>query len=179
MDRPPPPLAADPGRLEQMFRAHRGLIWRLFRCRGLAPDVAADATQEVFLVAAQRLADIQVGKERAFLTGTAMHVAQTARRARSRVQLEEDLDVVDERQATVDDRNSALDFVGKVLSRVDPPLAEVFVLFEISEFTLSEIAEMLGIPAGTAASRLRRAREAFSEVARRIELTFRREVGQP
>src|SRR6478672_9104891 len=92
MDRPPLPLAADPGRLEQMFRTHRGLIWRLFRCRGLAPDLAADATQEVFLVAAQRLADIQVGKERAFLIGTALRVARATRRTRARLQLEDDLD---------------------------------------------------------------------------------------
>jgi RNA polymerase sigma-70 factor (ECF subfamily) len=179
MDRPPLPLTADPGRLEQMFRAHRGLIWRTFRCRGLAPDLEADATQEVFLVAAQRLTDIQVGKERAFLIGTAMHIIQNARRARSRLQLEEDLDVLDESQPAADDRKSALDLIGKILSRIDPPLAEVFALFEISEFTLIEIAELLGIPPGTAASRLRRAREAFSEAARRIELTLRREVGQP
>src|SRR5262252_8585591 len=88
MDRSPP-LPGDHARLAQMFKTHRGVIWRLLRCRGLNADVAADATQEVFLVAAQRLADIEVGKERAFLIGTAMHIIQNARRARSRLQLEE------------------------------------------------------------------------------------------
>ena len=78
MDRSVPPRA-DPARLERMFRAHRGVVWRVLRSRGLAADVAADATQEVFLVAAQRLADIHVGSERSFLIGTALHVAQANR----------------------------------------------------------------------------------------------------
>jgi RNA polymerase sigma-70 factor (ECF subfamily) len=176
MDRSPPP-AGDPARLEQMFRAHRGLVWRLLRCRGLAPDAAADATQEVFLVAAQRLPDIQVGKERAFLIGTALHVMQAAQRTRARWQLEEDLDVVDERRATPDDHRSALDLIGKILSRIDPSLVEVFVLYEIAEFSSFEIGDLLGLPRGTVASRLRYAREAFRDAARRMELTLRREQG--
>ena len=49
MDRTPP-IPGDPARLEQMFKQHRGVVWRLLRCRGLSPDIAADATQEVFLV---------------------------------------------------------------------------------------------------------------------------------
>lgn len=173
------PVVSDHGRLEQMFKAHRGVIWRMLRCRGLPPDVAADATQEVFLVAAQRLPDIAVGKERAFLIGTALHVAQAAQRTRSRLQLEEDLDVLDEGTSTLDDRKSALDLIGKVLARVDPRLAEVFVLYEIAEFSSFEIGELLGVPRGTVASRLRYAREAFREAARRMELTLRREQGQP
>src|SRR5580765_2996950 len=147
MDRSPPPVAAgDHGRLGQMFKAHRGVIWRLLRCRGLAPDVAADATQDVFLVAAQRLPEIEVGKERAFLIGTALRVAQAAQRTRSRWQLEEEIDVADAAEATLDDRKSALDLIGKILARIDPPLVEVFVLYEIAEFSSIEIAELLGIP---------------------------------
>src|SRR5262245_3799143 len=169
MDRSPP-LPGDHARLAQMFKAHRGVIWRLLRCRGLSPDIAADATQEVFLVAAQRLADIEAGKERAFLIGTALHVAQAAQRTRSRWQLEEDLDAVEDAETTLDDRRSALDMVGQILARVDQPLVEVFVLHEIAEFSSFEIAELLGVPRGTVASRLRSAREAFCEAAHRMEL---------
>ena len=179
MDRAPPALVSDRGRLEQMFRAHRGVIWRLLRCRGLPTDIAADATQEVFLVAAQRLSDIEPGKERAFLIGTALRVARTVRRTRARWQLQDDLDVLDESEATVDERKSALDMIGQILARVDPTLVEVFVLFEIAEFSAVEISELLAIPPGTVASRVRRAREAFREAAQRAELKLRREQGQP
>ena len=41
-------------------------------------------------------------------------------------------------------------------------LREVLTLYEIEELNLSEIAEVLDIAEGTAASRLRRAREEFS-----------------
>jgi RNA polymerase sigma-70 factor (ECF subfamily) len=80
--------------------------------------------------------------------------------------------------ATLDDRGSALDMIGKILSRVDDPLVEVFVLHEIAEFSSFEIAELLGVPRGTVASRLRFAREAFREAARRVELRIRREQGE-
>ena len=42
-------------------------------------------------------------------------------------------------------------------------LREVLVLFEIEELSGPQIAELLGIAEGTVASRIRRAREAFSE----------------
>jgi hypothetical protein len=71
---------------------------------GSGPDVAADATQEVFLVAAQRLADIAVGKERAFLIGTALHVAQAAQRTRARWDLAERRRRAGRAATTVDDR---------------------------------------------------------------------------
>jgi RNA polymerase sigma-70 factor (ECF subfamily) len=43
-----------------------------------------------------------------------------------------------------------------------------FSLFELEELTFSEIAEVLEIPRGTVASRVRRAREAFTLAAHRL-----------
>jgi RNA polymerase sigma-70 factor (ECF subfamily) len=45
-------------------------------------------------------------------------------------------------------------------------LRAVFVLFELEELTMMEIATMSDIPPGTVASRLRRARQAFQEAVR-------------
>ena len=42
-------------------------------------------------------------------------------------------------------------------------LRTVFVLFEIEELTMAEISNVVEIPTGTVASRLRRAREVFRE----------------
>ncbi|MFT3771354.1 MAG: sigma factor-like helix-turn-helix DNA-binding protein [Minicystis sp.] len=47
-------------------------------------------------------------------------------------------------------------------------LRAVFVLFELEQATMAEIAAMLDLPPGTVASRLRRAREHFQAAARRI-----------
>jgi len=46
-------------------------------------------------------------------------------------------------------------------------LSSVFVLFELEGMTSIEIAALLEIPVGTAASRLRRAREHFEACVKR------------
>lgn len=156
-------------RLEQMFRAHHELIWRTLRRLGLAPEAAADATQQAFLIAAERLDDIRAGSERAFLFGTAVRLAKTAFRSSRRFQLEDDMDARADpavRAEELTDQKRAREVVDKILSRLEPDLLTVFVLFELEGMSAPEISQIVGIPVGTVASRLRRAREAFrAEVA--------------
>lgn len=171
----PPRPAADRTRLERMFVAHHVVVWRTLRRRGLTPDAAADATQQTFLVAAERLGDIHLDSERAFLVGTALRVARSLGRKIVRWQLDEDMD-----QRTADgpsalDQQTAIDLCDLALARVDADLAEVFVLYELEDLSSPEIAALLEIPLGTVASRLRRAREQFRGVVRRLELAMRRE----
>jgi RNA polymerase sigma-70 factor (ECF subfamily) len=47
-------------------------------------------------------------------------------------------------------------------------LRSVFVSYELEEMTVAEIASALGVPQGTAASRLKRAREVFDRLSRRF-----------
>ena len=54
----------------------------------------------------------------------------------------------------------------------------VFVLFEIEGLPTAEIADLLQIPLGTVASRLRRGRELFTEAINRLEAKLIR-VGVP
>jgi RNA polymerase sigma-70 factor (ECF subfamily) len=49
-------------------------------------------------------------------------------------------------------------------------LREVLVLFELEGLSVQAIAGLYGIPLGTASSRLRRAREEFSAIARRVRI---------
>lgn len=156
-------------RLEQVFRAHHEFIWRTLRRMGLAPESAADATQQAFLIAAERLDDIRLGSERAFLFGTAVRLARTAFRNSRRFQLEDDMDLRPDPQMRADalaNRQSALEVADRILSRLDPDLLSIFVLFELEGMSAPEISKLVGIPVGTVASRLRRARETFrTEVA--------------
>jgi len=167
--------AADRIRLERMFSAHHKLVWRAMRRRGLSADVAADATQETFLVAAQRLRDIAPDSERAFLVGTAIRVAQGLGRKAVRWQLGDDLDQRVAKTRDTSDTRADLELCDLALSKVNPELAEVFVLYEIEGMTSPEIAALLEIPLGTVASRLRRAREQFRVVVARIERALLRE----
>jgi RNA polymerase sigma-70 factor (ECF subfamily) len=56
-----------------------------------------------------------------------------------------------------------------VLDEMDLEPRTVFVLFEIEELTLAEIAELLEVPLGTVSSRLRRARVDFEQRVARLE----------
>ena len=170
---------AGKARLERMFRAHHELVWRTLRRFGLNPEAAADATQQAFLIAAERLDDIRAGSERAFLFGTALRLARTASRSNRRFQLEDDMDLhVDPglRAEALTERHRAIELMDRVLSKLDPDLLSVFVLFELEEMSTPEIAKLIGIPVGTAASRLRRAREAFRAAVAKLERTTGGEV---
>jgi RNA polymerase sigma-70 factor, ECF subfamily len=160
-------------RLEKMFRSHHELIWRTLRRLGLSPDLAADTTQQAYLIAAERLGDIRFGSERAFLFSTAIGLARTNFRRSQRCQLEGDMDLhVDPglRAEQVTNRCSALELMDRVFAKTDADLVTVFVLFELEGLSAPEIAELVDIPVGTVASRLRRARATFRASARRMEL---------
>jgi RNA polymerase sigma-70 factor (ECF subfamily) len=164
--------------VEREFR----FVWRLLRRLGLAASDADDAAQQVFLVAARRIGDIRPGRERSFLYTTAFHVASKARRGvdRRREDLDADVEPEPEEACSMEDlvdRRRARELLDSTLDALPLDLRAVLVLSEIDELTTSEIAEVVGIPAGTAASRLRRAREVFAERVRRLEARFARARG--
>jgi RNA polymerase sigma-70 factor (ECF subfamily) len=159
-------------RLERMFNDHHDFIWRLVRRLGLSPGSADDAAQHVFLVAAERLADIKVGSERSFLFGTALRVARSQSRTDRRWVLEEDMDFRRSeagRPEDLADQHRALALMGRILDGMTLELRTVFILSELEGMTMPEVAELVEIPVGTAASRLRRAREAFRAAAAAAE----------
>ncbi|MDX2091773.1 MAG: sigma-70 family RNA polymerase sigma factor [Kofleriaceae bacterium] len=60
--------------------------------------------------------------------------------------------------AEVADRQRARAVLDRILDAMDDDLRAVFVLYELEELTMSEIANTLELTPGTVASRLRRAR---------------------
>lgn len=163
-------------RLRAMVDAHYAFIWRQIRRLGLSADRAEDAAQQVFLVASKRLDEIDPGTERAFLFGVARRVASDVRRSAAfrRERLGHDdqpPDVVDTAPHPDEalDRTRARALLDEVLGAMEDDLRTVFALFELEEMKTAEVAELLGIPLGTASSRIRRAREQFQEIMKRIK----------
>jgi RNA polymerase sigma-70 factor, ECF subfamily len=170
-----PPVEVDRARLERIFNDHHAAVWRALRRRGLSAEAAEDATQETFLLAAGRLGDIHPESERSFLIGTGLRMAHTLGRKTVRWELDEDMD---QRFSGVRDASEAradVQLCDMVLSKVSPELVEVFVLYEIEGLTSPEISELLEIPLGSVASRLRRAREQFRSAAARVERGMQKE----
>ncbi|HKO50647.1 MAG TPA: RNA polymerase sigma factor [Polyangiaceae bacterium] len=160
---------ADRLRLTRMFATHHVMVWRSLRRRGLSADLAADATQETFMIALGRLADIPEDSERAFLMGTARRVALALGRKTVRFQLDDDMDQRISSARDAGEKHADLQLCDVALSKLSPELAETFVLYEIEGLSSPEIAALLEVPLGSVASRLRRAREQFREVVTRIE----------
>lgn len=157
----PAPTAAERERLAAMFEAHYDLVWRVLRRVGLSDATAEDGAQQVFLITSRRLADIPVGKERAFLCATAVKVAVPLRgRAQRDLPEEAAPEPIDERSpADLVQRKQQRALLDTLLSQMEEDLRAVLVLSELEGLSKREVADALGIPEGTAASRLRRARE--------------------
>lgn len=173
-----PDPAADRARLQAMFDAHHDLVWRTLRRYGLDPEAAADVAQQAFLIAVERIGDIWPGRERAFLIGTALRLARSARRTAARLDPQGQLDERVLSSSHAESQAMTLELLDHVLSKLDRTLVEVFVLFDVEGFSTVEISRALDIPAGTVASRIRRAREEFRAVTARLELVLERERGR-
>jgi RNA polymerase sigma-70 factor (ECF subfamily) len=165
---------AKPLDLRALFEAHYASMWRLLRRLGVREAHLDDAAQEVFWVAARRLGDIEAGREHAFLYGVALRVAAGETRKQAAhspmTSLEQLPAVADERaspEAELADRQARA-LLDVALDRMPAELRAVFVLFELEGLEVRQIAEIEDIPVGTASSRLRRAREEFSAIAKRI-----------
>ncbi len=178
---PPPPeaapcpaaatLPARRERLQALVAAHFGFIWRLVRRHGLPAPDADDVAQQVFVVATERLADIAPGRERSFLFGTALRAIATRRRAGARERPDDAVDPSDPVPAAdeLTSQKRLREMLDAILDKLDDDARVVFVLVEIEGLSNPEVSELLKVPAGTVASRLRRARAAFDAEVKRIE----------
>lgn len=157
------------GRIRAAVDAHHDFLWRQVRRFGIAPGDVDDVVQQAFVVLAQRIHDVVPGAERAFLYAAGRNAASNHRRVAGRRREASDdaaLDAAPDLARSVEDISRARSVVDRLLEGMDDDLRAVLVLYEVEEMTVPEIATLLEIPAGTAASRLRRARE---DVAARLQ----------
>lgn len=148
-------------RLRAMFEAHYELVWRVLRRSGLQRIEADDAAQQAFMVAARRIDEVAATTERAFLCATALKIASRLRQTSAREVLmdepPEPTDAATPLEALEHKRRREL--LDRLLRAMDEDLRIVLVLSDIEGLSKREVAEVLGVPEGTAASRLRRARD--------------------
>ena len=166
LQRGTPHNAREQDRLKQLYAEHHAVVWRVLRRSGLGAAQADDAAQQVFLVALKRLGDLIAGKERAFLCAAALVVARKVRLSRNREDL---VELVPEQESSSRPDEQAehrrnVRRLDAILSRLPDELRAIYVLQEIEGLSKREAALALAIPEGTAATRLRRAREKFDEL---------------
>jgi RNA polymerase sigma-70 factor (ECF subfamily) len=163
------------GRVTAAVREHRDFVYRLLRRLGVPEANAEDALQRVYLVLARRIDTVLVGGEKAYLFGIALRVARATRSSMGASRETADEDALARAPAPargvdeqLDDRRARA-LLDELLDAMPLELKTVFVLHELEQLTMVEIAAMLELPQGTVASRLRRSREEFQRLSSRLQ----------
>ncbi len=150
-----------------LFDAHFPYVWRTLRRLGVQERDLADVSHEVFITVFRRWDDYDPLRSiKPWLFGIAQRVASDYRRlARHRREVPANNEIEQADVQPLPDERLAIRERQKVvrdaLATLDDDRRAVFVLHEIDEVAISEIAEALGIPLNTAYSRLRLARADF------------------
>lgn len=160
-------------RLRALVNQHYDFVWRSVRRLGVAAAHAEDAAQQVFWVAARKLDRIAPAAERAFLFSTAARTASDWRRVQGRLAHREVSDdewlntavAEGEPPDTLLEQKRGRELLDRLLDELPHELRAVLILAEGEQMTLTEMSEVLEVPRGTVASRLRRARIALEALA--------------
>ena len=149
---------------ERVFQDHAPYVWRALRRLGVADADADDVCQDVFVVVHRKLATYHGGSSlRTWLYGICLRVASEHRRRphRRREDIVEEVPdaSVPAPQEDELERRRALGLLDEALGLLDDDKRAVFVLFELEQMSMTEVAEAAGCPLQTAYSRLYAARK--------------------
>ncbi len=151
---------------QAVFAEHAAFVLRSVRRLGVRPSDVEDVAQEVFVIVHRKL-DSWDGTStmRTWLFGIALRVASDHRRKahirRERLDGPEQLPQTSVAAPQVEDlrRRELREQLARALDSLDAPKRAVFVLFELENVPMAEIAQSQGCPLFTAYGRLREARE--------------------
>jgi RNA polymerase sigma-70 factor (ECF subfamily) len=152
-------------RLGALMTAHFDFVWRSLRRLGL-PTADADAgAQEVFVVASRKLRAILPPTEKRFLFAIALRVASKRRRGLKRGRADSRSRLGEGEAKSSPEQLAELLQARRDLDEILEPMKleqrAVFVLYELEEMSVTEIAGLLALPLDTVGSRLSVAREEF------------------
>ena len=160
--------------LRDLFAAHAPYVWNTLRRFGVPGSDLEDVTHDVFVQVQRHLAEYDPTLPvRPWLFGFAFRLASQRRRQafrRRETQSEQEHEAVDpgalpdERLAHAQDRRLVLE----ALEALDLDRRAVFVLSQIDEVPMADVARALAIPVNTAYSRLRAARVEFAAAVKRL-----------
>jgi RNA polymerase sigma-70 factor (ECF subfamily) len=157
-----------------VFDGEFGYVWNTLRRLGVPQADALDQCQEVFVVVHQLLPDCDTSRPlRPWLFAIAYRVALRYRalaRHRREVLAPEPPEAAD--SEPLPDRqleaSEARELMLEAIDSIELSRRAVFILAEIEERPMGEIAEALSIPENTGYSRLRLARADFARAAIRL-----------
>jgi RNA polymerase sigma-70 factor (ECF subfamily) len=157
---------------ETIFRQEAGYVGRTLRYLGVPDRSLEDACQEVFVIVHRRLGQLRDASARAWVRQICVHVARnhrrTARRRLEDVVAEPPEVAVPSAQEGEVERREARARLLALLDVLPEDQRTVFVLYEIEQLEMPEIAEAVGCALQTAYSRLYAARTKVQKATRGV-----------
>lgn len=159
----------------EIFERTGPYVWRTLRRLGVRGADLPDKCQDVFIVVHRRLADFDGGKGSlgTWIYGICLRVASAYRRRAPQTREVPEAEAHEHslmaEQEEVVERKRAREWLDAALGDVSDEDRAIFVLYEVEELPMTEIAALLGCHLQTAYSRLHRAR-------RHVESAFRARV---
>lgn len=163
---------ADP--FADIYEGHFHLVFRTLQRFGVPVSQLDDALQDVFLVVCRNLASFRGESSlKTWIIGITLRVATSYVRKLRRVAepLETAGELCDERSPDPLEsasRSEAVTALYAALGGLDVDKRAVFILAELEQLSVPEIAEIVGVNVNTAASRLRAARRQFEQMVQRM-----------
>lgn len=154
----------------EVYRQYFDFVWSTVRHLGIKGAAIDDVVQEAFIVIHAKLHTVQQPDSlRSWIYGVVRRTASSHRRARKpdesaaaqAAELEQSLVATSSTPLDAAEHSAQLELLSSLLAELGEAKREVFILAELEEMPVREIAEALDIPLNTAYSRLRAARLAF------------------
>jgi RNA polymerase sigma-70 factor (ECF subfamily) len=160
--------------LREIFDEYAPFLWRTLRHLGIAESDVEDVCQEVFITVHRKLDGFEGRSSlRTWLYGICLRVAWDHRR---RAHVRREIAVAEPPQRVVEpDQETELlhadtkRLLAALLDRLDEDKRAVFVLYELEELPMKEVAEVVGCPLQTAYSRLHAARSIVLGAAEELQ----------
>jgi RNA polymerase sigma-70 factor, ECF subfamily len=156
---------------DALFKEYAAFVWRVLRRLGVPDADVEDVCQEVFVAVHRQLPQFEGrSKPSTWIYAIAMRRAASYRRTamRKREQPLEQVELEREPAPSAADELQRVELraaLDRLLDRLDEDKRAVFVLYEIEELDMREVAEIVGCPLQTAYSRLYAARERLRRAA--------------
>jgi len=163
--------------VSRIVREHGVFVWRTLRRLGVREADIDDVCQEVFVVVVRKLPEFEPRASiKSWLYGICIRSA-AAHRRKAPVRREVPTESPEEGsaapgggpEASLESRE-ALVILDRALEALDADKREVFVLYELEELAMSEVAQIVGCPLQTAYSRHSAARAHVVAFFRRLSL---------
>lgn len=161
-----------------VYDEHFDFVWRTTSRLGVPESAVADVCQEVFIVVHRRLPEFEPrgASLKTWLYEIVRRIVRDYRRTRQRKPLdrheaETDPDVLPARAGRPDesaDTAQRLRLLHDALDAMDDDKRELFVLAELEQWTVPEIAQAYSLNVNTMYTRLRAARAQFMSAVRAV-----------